>query len=292
MRRIPVGLCAAVSAFLLSAVPAGAWSLRDEVTVIGPGLTVEVVWEIINSKTYCQGSPISLDRISCTTIPDPGEIWFGVDAAGNTYGTINGVDAAAEYFDVYRRPAGTHLSQQLLRITKRREPVFGQVTKLQFAEGSMIDTTGGTLLLAMTGSCLSSLCAGQGDTSDHLALLRVTGLPTLFDLALTYQPPSGIALKIPARAEALPTMDRVDLYYGPAPALGNLATATPLACNIAPGAVPGSTVTVTDTLPNPPVGQGRYYEAAVTSGLERRAGRRGTNGVMSGRDTSGLPMCP
>ena len=292
MRRIPVALSAAVVVFLLSAVPARAWSLRDEFSGIAPGLTVEVVWEIINSKFYCQGLPANLDRVSCTTIPDPGEFWFGVDAAGNTYGTINAADAAGEYYDVHRRPAGTHLSQPLMRITKRKEPVIGQITKLQFAQGSMIDATSGTLLLAITGSCLSSACAAQGDTTDHLALLRVTGLPTLFDLALTYEPPSGIALKIPARAEALPTMDRVDLYYGPAAALGNLSTAQALACDIAPGALPGSTVTVADTLPNPPVGQARYYEAAVTSGPERRAGRRGANGVMSGRDISGLPMCP
>ncbi|HKQ97020.1 MAG TPA: hypothetical protein VJV75_04020 [Candidatus Polarisedimenticolia bacterium] len=292
MRRIPVSLC--VAFILLLCVPgsAGAWSLRDEVTVTGSGLTAEVVWEIINAKTYCQNAPANLDRVMCTTVPDPGEFWFGLDAAGNSYGTVTATDAAGEYYDVHRRPAGTHLSQAILRITKRKEPVFGQVTKIQFALGSMIDQTSGTLLLALTGSCLSTLCNAQGDTTDHLALLRVTGLPTLFDLALTYQPPNGLALKIPTRAEALPTMDRVDFYYGPAPALGNLATATPLACNVAPGAQPGSVVTVVDPLPPPALGQARYYEAVVTSGAERRAGRRGTNGVMTGRVTTGLPACP
>lgn len=292
MRRLTVALSFAVIVWLLSSSPAGAWSLRDELVVIGPGLTADVVWEIINSKVYCQGSPANLDRLACTTIPDPGEIWFGLDAAGNSYGTINTADATGEYYDIHRRPAGTHLSQSILRLTKRKEPVFGQVTKIQFTPGSMIDQTSGTLLIAVTGSCLSTTCAAQGDTTDHIALLRVTGLPTLFDLALTYQPPSGIALKIPARAEALPTMDRVDLYYGPAPSLGVLSTATPLACDVAPGAVPGATVTVSDPLPSPAVGQARYYVAAVTSGAERRAGRRGSNGVMTGRDTAGLPACP
>jgi len=291
MRRFPVALSAAV-VLILSTAPSRAWSLRDELQVVGPGLTAEVVWEIIDSKVYCQSLPLNLDRLSCTTIPDPGEFWFGLDAAGNSYGTINGVDAAGEYFDVYRRPARTHLSQQILRLTKRKEPVFGQVTKIQFTPGSVVEPTGGTLLLALTGSCLSSACAAQGDTTDHIALIRVTGLPTLFDLALTYEPPSGIALRIPARAEALPTMDRVDLYYGPAPALGNLATASPLACDVAPGATPGSIVTVSDTLPSPAVGQARYYVAAVTSGVDRRAGRRGSNGVLSGRETAGLAVCP
>lgn len=292
MRRVPVSLSVVLFLLLFVPRPARAWSLRDEVTVTGTGLTAEVVWEIINAKTYCQSAPANLDRVMCTTVPDPGEFWFGLDGAGNSYGTINAVDAAGEYFDVHRRPAGTHLSQPLLRITKRKEPVFGQVTKIQFALGSMIDQTSGTLLLALTGSCLSTLCNAQGDTTDHLALLRVTGLPTLFDLALTYQPPNSLALKIPARAEALPTMDRVDMYYGSAAALGNLATATPLACDVAPGALPGAVVTIADPLPAPAVGQARYYEAVVTSGSERRAGRRGSNGVMTGRDTSGLPACP
>jgi len=290
MRTAAVAVVAVVS-FLVSAGTARAWSLRDEVTVVAPGLTAELVWEIINAKTYCQSNPVNLDRLSCATVPDPGEFWAGLDAAGNGYGTINGIDAAGEYFDVYRRPVGTKLSQHLIRITKRKEPIFGQITKLALTSDWKIDQTSGVLLIGLTGSCLSPACTSQGDTTDHLGVIRITGLPTLFDLALTYQSPASLALKMPVRPEALPAADHVDLYYGPVPALSNLATASPLACNVAPGAVPGAMVTVPDLLPNPPVGQARYYLAAVTHGADVRAGRRYTNGAYQGRNTSGLPAC-
>src|SRR5262245_29724107 len=292
MRRFAPFVSAAAIVMALSITSAGAWSLRDEVVVTGQGLTLQLVWELINSKTYCQSAPPNLDRLNCITIPDPGEFWIGLDAAGNGYGTINGVDAAGEYFDIYRQPAGTKQSQQIVRITKRKEPVFGQVTKIMIASGWEINQTDGSVLIALTGSCLSTTCTAQGDTTDHLAVLKLSGLPTLFDLALTYQPPAGLALRMPVRPEALPSADSVDLYYGPAASLANLASATPLACNVAPGAAPGSIVTVADPLPNPAVGQGRYYVAAVRHGADRRAGRRTLDGSLVGRDTSGLASCP
>lgn len=276
----------------LSAGPARAWSLRDEVTVIDPSLTAELVWEIIDSKAYCQSGVADLDRLSCTVLPDPAEFWIGLDAAGNAYGTVNGVNALGEYFDVYRRPAGTKQSQHIVRITKRKEPVFGQITKIQATPDWDIDPTGGTLLIGLTGSCFSTTCTAQGDTTDHMALIRITGLPTLFELALTYQPPAGLALEMPTRPLALPSADRVDVYYGAAPTLGDLALAMPLACNVAAGAGPGDTVAVADPLPDPPAGEARYYIAAVTSGAEVRAGRRMVGGLLAGRSTTGLPSCP
>jgi len=225
-------------------------------------------------------------------VPDPAEFWVGLDAAGNAYGTINGADAAGEYFDIYRRPAGTKLSQHIARITKRKEPVFGQVTKLQLTGGWEIDQTGGTLLLGVTGSCLSATCTAQADTTDHLAVIRITGLPTLFDLALSYQSPGALALRMPVRPEGLPSADRVDIFYGAASAASDLSTALPLACDVAGSAGPGDTVSVADSLPDPPAGQARYYVAAVSSGGDRRAGRRNIIGVFEGRQTSSLPACP
>ena len=291
MRSAAVAAVAVVVSVLFAAGTAHAWSLRDEVTVVAPGLTAELVWEIINAKTYCQSNPANLDRLSCATVPDPGELWAGLDAAGNGYGTINGVDALGEYFDVHRRPVGTKLSQHVVRITKRKEPVFGQITKLALTSDWKIDQTSGVLLIGLFGSCLSSACAAQGDTTDHMGVIRITGLPTLFDLALSYQSPASLTLRMPVRPEGLPSADRVDLYYGPVAALSNLSTASPLACNVAPGALPGAQVTVSDPLPNPPAGQARFYVASVTHGADVRAGRRYTNGAYQGRNTSGLPAC-
>ncbi|MGH9869786.1 MAG: hypothetical protein ACREAA_16695 [Candidatus Polarisedimenticolia bacterium] len=292
MHKSRVILVSAIIVSFLSSGPARAWSLFDEVVVVDPGLTANLVWELINSKTYCQSMPANLDRLSCAIQPDPAEFWFGLDAAGNSYGTINGADAAGEYFDVYRRPAGTKLSQHIARITRRKEPVFGQVTKLQLTGGFAIDQTSGVLLIGITGSCLSAACVAQADTTDHLGVIRITGLPTMFDLALTYQSPGELALRMPVRPEGLPSADSIDVYYGPVTLSADLSSALPLACHVAGSAGPGDTVTVADPLPAPPVGQPRYYVAAVTHGSDRRAGRQNIDGVVQGRETSGLPACP
>src|SRR5688572_4037045 len=107
MHSSRVILVSAIIVCFLPSAPAHAWSLFNEVVVIDPQLSANLVWELIHSKTYCQSMPANLDRLSCAIQPDPAELWFGLDAAGNLYGTINGADAAGEYFDIYRRPAGT-----------------------------------------------------------------------------------------------------------------------------------------------------------------------------------------
>ena len=58
MRTAALAVVAGVSSFL-TAGTAHPWSLRDEVSVVSPGLTAELVWEIINSKTYCQSNPVN-----------------------------------------------------------------------------------------------------------------------------------------------------------------------------------------------------------------------------------------
>jgi hypothetical protein len=291
MRTVAV-VVSAIVVFVLSSGSAHAWSIRDEVVAIDPNLTVELVWELIDSKIYCQSEPTNLDRLSCAIVPDPAEFWIGLDAAGNRYGTINGVDAAGDYFDIYRRPAGTKQSEHIVRITKRKEPFFGEVTKLQVTSGWEIDQTGGTLLIGLTGSCFSAACTAQGDTTDHLAVIRITGLPTLFDLALSYEAPAGLSIRMPVRPEALPSADRIDVYYGAAASLADLSSALSLACDVAGSAGPGDTVSVADPLPDPGPGEARYYLAAVTSGLDRRAGRQRANGALQGRHAADLPACP
>jgi len=291
MRTFAV-MVSAIVVLIMFPGSARAWSIGDEVAAVDPDLTVELVWELINSKTYCQSAPTSLDRLSCAIVPDPAEFWIGLDAAGNRYGTINGVDAAGDYFDIYRRPAGTKLSEHIVRITKRKEPVFGEVTKLQVTSGWEIDQTAGTLLIGLTGSCFSAACTAQADTTDHLAVIRITGLPTLFDLALSYQDPAEISILMPVRPEALPSTDRIDVFYGDVASLVDLSSALPLTCDVAGSAEPGDTVSVADPLPDPAAGEVRFYLAAVTSGVDRRAGRQRTSGLLQGRHAAVLPVCP
>jgi hypothetical protein len=93
--------------------------------------------------------------------------------------------------------------------------------------------------------------------------------------------------------EGLPTGDRFDVFSGDVATLsGGLSLAQSLACDVAAGAIVGERVDVFDPLPDPAPGQARYYLTVVTSGVERRAGRRREAGVLSGRSVEGLPSCP
>jgi len=286
----------AATAFFIMTVAAGGhasgWSLLEEVTVIEPGLGAELVWELIDTKTYCQSDPNSLDRLSCRETPDPAEFWIGMDAAGNRYGTINTADFTGEFFDIFRRPAGTRQSQHIARITRRTEPVFGEVTKLFAASRWEVDLTNGEILIGLTGSCFDSACAAQADTTDHMALIKITGLVPLMDLAATYLPPSTITFRVPARPEGLNAGSRFDVYAGDASVLPDLSLAQPVACDVGGGSLPGDVVSVTDPLPAPPPGEVRFYVTTVRNGPQRRAGRGTSSGAFVGRDASGLPACP
>ena len=109
---------------------------------------------------------------------------------------------------------------------------------------------------------------------------------------MSYDPAGMMSFRIPVLPEGLPTGDFFDIYSGDLATLPDLSLASPLACDAGFGLGPGDLVTVNDTLPDPAVGTGRYYLAAVTSGVERRAGREQLNGVLQGRDASALPACP
>ena len=133
---------ALIACLLILAVPVGsvAFSLKDEVTVIDPNLVAETVWEMTDTKTYCQSSPPNLDRLICReNVPD--EFTIGVDALGNRYGVIVTIEPLGTFFDIYRRPVGTSFNNHIIRITKRVEVVVGKPIKM-FAVGNWeIDVT-------------------------------------------------------------------------------------------------------------------------------------------------------
>ncbi len=98
MRRIClVGMLGAM--LLASAGEVFGWSLLDEMTVIDPNLSAEVVWEIPDSKTYCQSAPQNLDRLACQ-VHQIDEFWIGsrsspraIHFAGSArphFGTVHG----------------------------------------------------------------------------------------------------------------------------------------------------------------------------------------------------------
>jgi len=276
--------------FLAALGQTAAFSLLDEVTVIDPNLNAELVWEMIDTKTYCQSSPTNPDRLACRVIA-PDEFQIGVDAVGNRYSVIEAIETLGTYLDVYRRPAGTNFNNRIARITKNVEEVVGQPTKL-FAVGKWeIDITNGILLLGLKGECFTITCVGDNDTVEHLGVIRITGLPALMDVIESYQPPSMLSFNLPRHPEGLPQGDRYDVYQGNVAGLPDFSLAQPLACDVAAGKAVGDRVEVTDPLPDPATGETRYYLTAVSSGIDQRAGRTRLAGNLMGRAASSLPPC-
>ena len=56
--------------------------------------------------------------------------------------------------------------------------------------------------------------------------------------------------------------------------------------------VAGEHLIVPDPLPDPALGDARYYLAAVNHQGQRRAGRTSMSGVLQGRNAGGLQACP
>lgn len=286
--RLPLALFTVV---LAATGPALAWSILDEVTVLDPSLSVQMDWEMPVAKTYCQSLPQNLDRLACE-IRETEEFWFGSDGAGSRYGVIKSTDPNGDYFDVYRRPAGTQVSEHLLRITARTEPIFGEVTKIQVAGSWEVDPSNGEMTLTFRGQCLTAACTAESDTGEHLGTLRVSGLPGMFAIAATFDPGGAVAFRLPSLPETLARGSTIDIFAGPLGTLPDLSHAQVLECDVAAGLAPGELVTYADPLPAPSASEGRYYLAAVTDGADSRAGRRHGPGGLVGRDPGGLPFCP
>lgn len=125
-------------------------------------------------------------------------------------------------------------------------------------------------------------------------LVEVKGLPSLLDIILSYQPPSTLSFNVPVRPEGLPGADSFSVYSGNVRTASDLSQATPLQCTVPAGRppVPGEHLTVLDPLPDPAMGDARYYVASVNHQSDRRAGRTSINGVMQGRNAGALAGCP
>ncbi len=136
--------------------------------------------------------------------------------------------------------------------------------------------------------------AGSLGSASSYVVLKVSGLPTLLDIILSYQPPSTLSFNVPVHPEALPGADSFSVYAGDVATVSDLSQASPLECTVPPGRppVPGEHISVADTLPDPPLGEARYYLAAVSYHGQRRAGRQSLTGVLQGRNAAALSGCP
>ena len=111
----------------------------------------------------------------------------------------------------------------------------------------------------------SDLDPAQGSLYESMVWTRVSGLPTLLDIILSYQPPSTLSFNVPVRPEGLPGADSFSVYAGDVRTAADLSQAVPIQCAAPAGRapVPGEHLTVPDSLPDPSPGEGRYYLAAV-----------------------------
>jgi hypothetical protein len=163
-------------------------------------------------------------------------------------------------------------------------------------DGYLIDVALGSIALdAINGDLYvnaevihSAASAGQAIGYFHV---KISGLPTLLDIILSYQPPSTLSFNVPVRPEGLPGADSFSVYSGDLDTVSDLAQATPLQCTVPAGRppVPGEHLAVADTLPDPSPGAGRYYVTAVRDGDLIRAGRSTIGGVMQGRNAAAMP---
>jgi len=135
--------------------------------------------------------------------------------------------------------------------------------------------------------------ASQGAIASESSIVEVAGLPSVFDILLSYQPPSTLSFNVPVRPEGLPGADSFSVYHGDVRTASNLSQATPFECTVPAGRppVPGEHLTVADPLPDPAPGDARYYVAAVSYQGQRRAGRTSMSGVLQGRKAAALVSC-
>jgi hypothetical protein len=77
------------------------------------------------------------------------------------------------------------------------------------------------------------------DAIDSFAeVIEISGLPTLLDIILSYQPPSTLSFNVPVRPEGLAGADSFSVYAGDLDTVSDLSQAVPLQCTVPDGRPP------------------------------------------------------
>ncbi len=174
-------------------------------------------------------------------------------------------------------------------------PPYGE-DGIGFHSSVRFDEEQGRMIFRMTSECKGPGCTNGGGQVFYDSVhwgVAVHGFTTTFEILQSYTPTSGpISFRVPYMPEGFQGADWFDTYYGDLATVGDWSRAQALECGY-PATTPasGDFMTVDDSLPNPPPGQGRYYVTAVSYQGERRYGRKAMGGVLSGRDPAVLPVC-
>lgn len=164
------------------------------------------------------------------------------------------------------------------------------------AHPAAFDPVHGRVLVPMQSYCTmkspeSMDCPVSGYAGGYW-FIAIGGLPTLFDNLMTFVPGQpALQIATAAMPDGFRSADAMQVWTGSIRSMPDWSRAEPLTCETAAIPIPGQVVGVPDSLPDPPLGEGRYYLVASQSGSERRLGRQQRNGVFSARDPIALPVC-
>jgi hypothetical protein len=283
---------------MLSAAPiiAAPLPISDAVVPLIHNLTVRIVREGIVGS-LC-GDP-DVHPVECIGPDrDGGGIRFGFDPAGNYYEVSNGTVALGngDIVLVLRRIAPNGSQEDVAQLYTHlceAHPCLGGFYQFRYygAEVVHLDVTNGRLWLVIE----SQSCTPQGCTNDSenpRGIVEIGGLPQMFDTLVTFIPGQpAMNILTPAMPDGFRHADSLQVWTGNVRSMPDWSQAQPLACMAAQNPAPGQLVSVQDTLPDPPLGEGRYYLVASQSGADRRLGRQYVNGAFSARQPVGLPGC-
>jgi len=130
-----------------------------------------------------------------------------------------------------------------------------------------------------------------GTNPNYPERIVVSGLPTLFDVLVTYTPTTEVLVGAAARPEGhLSPLDAQDVLTGNVRDLPDFSKATRV-CGVIPAPDAGQGATIADPLPAPGSRQASYFLVASRSGADTRMGRSASGGQYQGRPVAGLPLC-
>jgi hypothetical protein len=164
--------------------------------------------------------------------------------------------------------------------------------------GPIFDPVQGTMQFFARGQeclCIPDInwpCTTVSCTAEQHFTATVDGFPRLFDTLLTFIPgQQAMSIVTPAHPDGFRSADSLQVCTGDVRTMPDWSQAQPLACTAAVNPTPGQVVSVADPLPNPAVGEGRYYLVASQSGPDRRLGGQYVNAAFLAREPAGLPVC-
>jgi hypothetical protein len=273
-------------------------SVADGFYAYVPGIRVEILRQEDPAST-CQGQsiPLECEVASMTGVPIPSELSMGMDPAGSLYytsqtsgdildtgGSRIGIDGR---YVMRERSDGSPERIAVLMRQICADPCPIQSPPTFSYKSPVYDVTNGRIVIEVHAETFTS---GGTRIADKVGLIAISGLPTMFDTLLTFTPGQLSAL-MPAHPDGFPSADTLQVWTGDVRSMPDWSQAQPLSCAAAMSPVPGQIVPVSDTVPDPAVGSGRYYLASSVNGHDRRLGRQYVNGAFSARDSSTLPLC-